>query len=72
MWPFKKEYLVPIVDCSDRVITAMMRDDERGGLNVFDYLEAKHGIKRKWKNNTMTNYLVFNNEAEYTWFLLKL
>ena len=75
---FKPKFLVPIDECGDRIIEVMMADVEWRTtnnwmqLNTFDYLEKKYGIKRKWKNSTMKNYLVFDSEEDYMMFLMKL
>lgn len=72
--PFKKKFLVPIRECSERIIDIMLDDPDRYdlGLDLFVYIEKKWGVKREWSWGTNTNYLVFNDEAEYTFFLLKL
>jgi hypothetical protein len=73
MWnPFKRKFLVPIDQCYIQIIHVMLRDPSYSNCNLFEYLEEQHGVKRKWKNSTMSNYLVFDSEAEYNWFLLKL
>jgi hypothetical protein len=72
--PFKKRFLVPIRECSERIIDIMVDDPKRHelSLDLFAYIEKKWGVKREWSWKTNTNYLVFNSEAEYTMFLLKL
>jgi hypothetical protein len=72
MWNlFKPKFLVSIHDCSDVVIHSALRDQGFVG-DLFKWVEEKHGVKRKWKNSTMSNYLVFDSEHDYTMFLMKL
>jgi hypothetical protein len=68
--PFKRKYLVPADECINAVIGAMERDKALG-IHLWDWLESK-GVKRVWKNSTMSNYLAFNSEHDYTMFLIKL
>jgi hypothetical protein len=71
MWnPFKPKYLVPADECINAVIDAMKRDRALS-TDLWGWLESK-GVKRVWKNSTMSNYLVFNSEHDYTMFLIKL
>lgn len=75
MWnPFKRHYLVPIAECQDLIIAAMLRDRDNKWLNqsMFRFLEETFGIKRVWKNSTMSNHLIFDSEEDYTAFLLRL
>lgn len=75
MWnPFKRQHLVPIAECQDLIIAAMLRDRDLKWLNqsVFKFLEETFGIKRKWSYSTMSNYLIFDSEEDYTAFLLRL
>jgi hypothetical protein len=70
MWNlFKRKHLVPVDECINAVIDAMKRD--RFSADLWTWLESR-GAKRKWSWRTHRNYLVFNSEAEYTMFLLKL
>lgn len=76
MWnPFKRKHLVPIDECINAIIEAIKRDDQlvpnRASHDIWAWIESR-GVKRKWKNSTMKNYLVFDNEADYLLFLLKL
>jgi hypothetical protein len=71
MWdPFKRRHLVPVDECINAVIDAMKRD-RLVSANLWDWLESR-GVKHVWKNSTMSNYLVFDSEHDYTMFLLKL
>lgn len=73
MWnPFKQQYLVPIAECQDLIIAAMLRDPDWLNQSVFSFLEETFGIKRVWKNSTMSNHLIFDSEEDYTAFLLRL
>lgn len=76
MWnPFKKKFRVPVSDCIDAIKSAIVKDGSQGQamhVGLWEWLEHKHRVKRKYDYGTGTNYLVFNNKQEYTWFLLKL
>ena len=70
--PFKRQHLVPIAKCQDLIIAAMLRDHKWLNQSVFRFLEEMFGIKRKWSYSTMSNYLIFDSEEDYTTFLLRL
>lgn len=72
MWnPFKRKFFVPIQECGQLIIDRMLTEGKYPD-QLFDYVYEKYGVKHKWNNKTMQNYLVFNNENDYIWFLLKL
>jgi hypothetical protein len=74
--PFKRKFLVPIDDCFAQIRDRIYEHDRSweydGDLDFWGQIERRWGIKRQWKWNTMTNYLVFDSESDYTMFLLKL
>lgn len=70
--PFKRKYLV----CIDEVVNCLIeiiRTDKTGmRMQLYDWIEFKYGVKRKWSWKDQKNYLVFDSEHDYTMFLLKL
>lgn len=77
MWNlFKRKHLVPVNECIDLIIDAMIREERngthKGALgDLWGWIESR-GVKRKWSWREKTNYLVFDSEHDYTMFLIKL
>lgn len=73
MWnPFKRKFRVPVDECINAILDAIKRDEKYNlSMDLWSWLELK-GVERKWSWRESKNYLVFDSEAEYTMFLLKL
>jgi hypothetical protein len=77
MWnPFKRKHKVPVDECFDSILAAMMRERVPGhynpSLGLWDWLAVRHGVKREYSWRKETNYLVFDSERDFLLFLIKL
>lgn len=75
MWNiFKKKYRVCADDCINRITAAILQEEKLTGnysMDLWTWVESK-GVKREYSWKDHKNYLVFDSEQDYTWFLLKL
>jgi hypothetical protein len=72
-WRFwRKQYRVSLNDYSLKIIQRMINLQNLGDRGLFDYIQAEYNAKRSWSWKTQQNYLVFDNEQDYTLFLLRM
>lgn len=70
---FRPGYRVRIDDYAIRIIESMMADEKYSySYTLWDYLEAKFGIRQYYNWDESKNYMVFDSEEDFLIFLLKL
>ena len=72
---FKRKYRVAMDDSTrlyEKLTTLYVTSPHTIAIMFYDWIEKEYGIKRKFDWNTQKNYLLFDSEQHYTWFLLKL
>jgi hypothetical protein len=72
-WCFwRKQYQVSILENGYNVkIVKKMSADGKIDMELFDYIKQEFNAHRKWSWDTKENFLVFDNEQDYTMFLLR-
>ena len=73
--PFKRKYRVAMDDSTrlyDKLTTLYVTSQHSMAIMFYDWIEKEYGIKRKYSWGDNKNYLIFDSEAHYAWFLMKL
>jgi hypothetical protein len=73
-WRFwRKQYQVSVMDNEYNLkIVKKMSADQKLNMDIWDYVKQEFNAGRKWSWKTEQNYLVFDNEQDYSMFLLRM
>lgn len=72
---FKRKYRVAMDDSTrlyEKLTNLYLTSPHSMAIRFYDWLEKEYGVKRKYSWRDNKNYLIFNSEQEYAWFLMKL
>lgn len=73
-WRFwRKQYRVSILENNyNYKIVKLMNAEGKLDMPLFDYIKQEFNAGRKWCWNTKQNFLVFDNDRDYSMFLLRM
>lgn len=69
----KRKYRVPVDDLLfEQLAPIYMKRMPSGSLYFYEWLEKEYGVKREFSWREEKNYLVFDSERDFMWFMMKL
>ena len=74
MFNFKRKHRVPVDEALFKPLGTLYfnRADTFKTLGFYEWIEAEYGIKREFSWSKDMNFLIFKDEKEFAWFMLKL